>query len=114
VCYGLAGVIESNPEDTIVLNMEATDYRSNFAKTILFALIPVFRKYLSVSRWNLPGYFSVSFRFPQVTEQIDGELPRRFFLSALLSLVISMTGRPERSARALRDGADIVREAIGN
>ena len=31
-------------------------------------IVPVFRKYLSVSRWNLPGYFSVSFRFPQVTE----------------------------------------------
>jgi len=32
---------------------------------------------------------------------------------ALLSLVISMTGRSKRSARALRDGADVVREAIG-
>jgi len=30
--------------------------------------VPVFRKYLSVSWWNLPGYFSVSFPFPQVTE----------------------------------------------
>jgi len=46
--------------------------------------------------------------------QIVGDLPRRFFLSALLSLVINMTGRSERSARALRDGADVVREAIGN
>jgi hypothetical protein len=46
--------------------------------------------------------------------QIVGDLPGRFFLSALLSLVISMTGRSERSARALRDGADVVREAIGN
>ena len=46
--------------------------------------------------------------------QIIGDLPRRFFLSALLSLVISMTGRSERSARALRDGADVVREAIAN
>ena len=46
--------------------------------------------------------------------QIDGDLPRRFFLSALLSLMISMTGRSERSARALRDGADVVREAVGN
>jgi len=36
------------------------------------------------------------------------------FLSALLSLVISKTGRSERSARALHDGADVVREAIGN
>jgi len=47
-------------------------------------------------------------------QQIVGDLPGRFFLSALLSLVISMTGRSERSARALRDGADVVREAIGN
>ena len=46
--------------------------------------------------------------------QIVGDLPGRFFLSALLSLVISMTGWSERSARALRDGADVVREAIGN
>jgi len=46
--------------------------------------------------------------------QIVGDLPDRFFLAALLSLVISMTGRSERSARALRDGADVVREAIGN
>ena len=46
--------------------------------------------------------------------QIVGDLPGRFFLSALLSLVISMTGRSERSARALHDGADVVREAIGN
>ena len=44
--------------------------------------------------------------------QIVGDLPGRFLLSALLSLVISMTGRSERSARALRDGADVVREAI--
>ena len=46
--------------------------------------------------------------------QIDGDLPRRFFMSDLLSLVISMKGRSERSARALRDGADVVREAIGS
>jgi len=46
--------------------------------------------------------------------QIDVDLPRRFFLSALLSLVISKTGRSERSARALREGAEVVREAIGN
>jgi len=46
--------------------------------------------------------------------QIDGDLPRWFFWSALFSLVISMIGRSERSARALREGADVVREAIGN
>ena len=37
-------------------------------KRFFSKIVPVFRKYLSVSRWNLPGYFSVSFRFPQVTE----------------------------------------------
>ena len=51
-------------------------------------------------------------------QKIDSDLPRRFFLSALLSLVISKTGRSERSAgaldTALRDGVDVVREAIGN
>ena len=46
--------------------------------------------------------------------QIVSDPPGRFFLSALLSLVISMTGRSERSARVLRDGADVVRETIGN
>ena len=37
-------------------------------KRFFSKIVPVFRKYLSVSRWNLPGLFSVSFRFPQVTE----------------------------------------------
>jgi len=46
--------------------------------------------------------------------QIVGDLPDRFFLSALLSLVISTTGTSERSARALRDGVDVVREAMAN
>jgi len=46
--------------------------------------------------------------------QIVGDLPGWIFLSALLSLVISMTGRSKRSARALCDGVDVVREATGN
>jgi len=37
-------------------------------KRFFSKIVPVFRKYLSVSQWNLPGYFSVSFWFPQVTE----------------------------------------------
>jgi len=37
-------------------------------KRFFSIFFPIFRKYLSVSPWNLPGYFSVSFRFPQVTE----------------------------------------------
>jgi len=47
----------------IWLFIETTDYRSNFAKTILSENCSCFWKNLSVSRWNLPGYFSVSFRF---------------------------------------------------
>ena len=45
----------------------ATDYRSNFAQTILFENCSCFSK-IPFSRWNLRGYFSVSFRFLQVTE----------------------------------------------
>jgi len=54
----------------ISLSIEGTDYRSNLAwqKQFFSKNVPVSRKYLSVSRGNLPGYFSVSFRFPQVTE----------------------------------------------
>jgi len=37
-------------------------------KRFFSKIVPVFEKNLSASRWNLPGYFSVSFRFPQVTE----------------------------------------------
>ena len=64
---------------------------------------------ISVSHFDSRRSLSLANR-----RQIVGDLPRWFFLSALLSLVISMTGRSERSARALRDGADVVREAIGN
>ena len=115
----------------VSLFIERTDYRSNVAKTILFENCSCFSK-IPFSISNLPGYFRVSFRFPQVTEfgkstanrrQIFGDLLGRFFLSKLLSLVIctpyrsschSMTGRSDRSARALRDGADVVRGAKGN
>ena len=37
-------------------------------KRFFSKIIPVFRKYLSVSPWNLSRCFSVSFRFLQVTE----------------------------------------------
>jgi len=37
-------------------------------KRFFWRIVPVFRKYLSVSRWNLQGYFSVSLRFLQVTQ----------------------------------------------
>jgi len=110
------GVLSAWKCDEILLFIEGPDYWSNFAKTILFENCSCFSK--------IP--FSISVKSPRIFQcfisisaghwvrQIDGDLPRRFFLSALLSLVISMTGRSERSARALRDGADVVREAIGN
>jgi len=100
----------------ILLFIEATDYRSNFAKTILCEICSCFSK--------IP--FSISVESPKIFQclnsipaghwvrHIDGDLPRWFFLSVLLILVISMIGRSKRSARALRDGADVVREVIGN
>jgi len=51
-----------------VLSIEVTDHRWILRKRFFSKIVPVFRKYLPVSWWNLPGYFSVSFRFPQVTE----------------------------------------------
>ena len=100
----------------ILLYIEATDYRSNFAKTILFENSFCFSKVSFCISVEFPRIFQCLISIPagHRIRQIDGDLPRRFFLSALLSLVISMTGRSERSARALRDGADVVREAIGN
>jgi hypothetical protein len=100
----------------ILLFIETTDYRSNFAKTILFEIFSCFwKKRFSISVES-PRIFQCLISMPagHWVRHIDGDLPRRFFLSALLSLGISMTGRSERSARALRDGADVVREAIGN
>ena len=51
----------------VSLFIERTDYRSNVAKTILFENCSCFSK-IPFSISNLPGYFRVSFRFPQVTE----------------------------------------------
>ena len=60
-------LLDCNSE--IFLYIEATDSRSNFAKTILFENCSCFSKIpFIVSPWNFPGYFSVSFRFPQVTD----------------------------------------------
>jgi len=98
--------------------IEATDYRSNFAKTILFEICSCFSKIPFSMSVESPRIFQCLISIPAghwvTSRQIDGDLPRRFFLSVLLSLVISMTGRSERSARALHDGADVVREAIRN
>jgi len=99
-----------------MLFIEATDYRSNFAKTILFENCSCFSKIPFSISVESPRIFQCLISIPlgHWVRQIDGDLPRWFFLSALLSLAISMTGRSERSARALRDGADVVREAIGS
>jgi len=100
----------------ILLFIESTDYRSSFAKTILFENCSCFSKIPFSMSVECPRIFQCLISIPagHWVRQIDGDLPRRFFLSAILSLVISMTGRSERSARALRDDADVVREAIGN
>jgi len=100
----------------ILLNIEATDYRSNFAKTILFENCSCFSRIPFSISVESPRIFQCLISIPagHWVRQIDGDLPRRFFLSALLSLVISMPEISERSARALRNGADVVREAIGN
>jgi len=102
------------------LYIEATDYRSNFAKTILFKNRSCCSKIMipfSISdRMESPRIFQCLISIPagHWVWQIDSDLPRRFFLSALLSRVISMTKKSERSARAVCDGADVVCEAVVN
>ena len=88
-------------------------------KRFFSKIVPVFRKYLSVSRWNLPGYFRVSFRFPQVTEFGKSTANRR--RSSWPILFVSIT-QPcdlhDRKIRPIRKSAarwrGRVREAIGN
>ena len=112
-------IVLSNRVGNFVIYRE-TDYRSNLAKTILFENCSLFFEntfqYLGGISQDISGSHFDSRRSLSSANrrQIVGDLPGRFFLSALLSLVISMTGRSKRSARALREGADVVREAIGN
>jgi len=96
--------------------IEMTDYRSNFEKTILFENCSCFLKRTYRISVECPRIFQCLISIPadNWVRQIDGDLPFQLFLSALLSLVISKTGRSERSVRALRDGADVVREAVGS
>jgi len=110
------GVLSVRLFSEILLFIEATDYRSNFAKTILFENCSCFSKIPFIISQESPRIFQCLISIPagHWVGQIDGDLLRRFFWSALLSLVINMTGRSERSARALRDGADVVCEAVGN
>ena len=104
------------PLTEVSLFIERTDYRSNLAKTILFENCSCFSKIPFSVSVESPRIFQCLISIPagHWVRQIDGDLPRRFFWSALISLVMSKIGRSERSARALRDGADVVREAIGN
>jgi len=89
---------ENNPFRKLFLFFEYTfQYLGGISKDISVSLFDSHRSLSSANQ-----------------RRIVSDLPRQFFLSALLSLVISMTGKSERSARALRDGADVVREAIGN
>jgi len=93
-----------------------SDYWSNFAKTVLFENCSCFSKIpFSISVESLRIFQClISIPAGHWVWQIDSDLPRWSFLSTLLSLVIIMTGRSERSARAMRDGADVVCETIGN
>ena len=115
LCYQCVVLLYTLVE--VSLSIERTDYRSNLAKTILFENCSCFSKIpfsISVeSPRRFQGFDSRMSLSPANRRQIVGDLPDRFFLSALLNLVICMTGRSDRSARALRDGADVVREAIG-
>ena len=100
----------------ILLFKKATDYRSNFANTILFENCSCFSKIPFSISVESPRIFQclISISAGHWIRQIDGDLPRWFCSSALFILVISMTGRSERSARALSENADVVREAVGN
>jgi len=61
-------IVLSNLEWEISLFIERLIIDQIWRKQFFWKIVPVFRKYLSISRRNLPGYFRVSFRFPQVTE----------------------------------------------
>ena len=97
-------------EKEISLFIERTDYRSNLAKTILFENLFLFFENTFQYLGGISQDISVSHFDSRRSQssanrrQIVGDLPDRFFLSALLSLVISMTGDPndpqERCAMA--------------
>jgi len=84
----------------ILLFIQVTDYRLNFAKTILFENCSKIPFSISVES---PRIFQCLILIPagHWVRQIDGDL-RRFFLSALLSLVISMIRTIRKSAARWR------------
>jgi len=65
-----------------------------FAKTFLFENCSCFSKIPFSVSVESPRIFQCLILIPAShwVRQIDGDLPRRFFLSALLNLVINMTG----------------------
>jgi len=75
-------------------------------KRFISKIVPVFRKYLSVSRWNLPGYFSISFRFPQVTEFGKSTANRRRSISQILFVSFTQPcDQRDRKIRMIRKSA---------
>jgi len=75
-------------------------------KRFFSKIVPVFRKYLSVSRWNLPEYFSVSFRFPQVTEFGKSTANRRRSTSPILFVSFTQPcDQHDRKIRTIRKSA---------
>jgi len=96
--YWCVGVLQLS---WFFVKIEATDNRSNFAETILFENGSCFSKIPYSISVESPRIFQclISISAGHWVWQIDGHLPRRTFLSALLSLVISMTGRSKRSAK---------------
>ena len=75
-------------------------------KRFFSKIVPVFWKYLSVSRWNLPGYFSVSFRFPQVTEFGKSTANRRRSISQILFVSFTQPcDQRDRKIRMIRKSA---------
>ena len=75
-------------------------------KRFFSIIVPVFRKYLSVSRWNLPGYFRVSFRFPQVTEFGKSTANRRRSTSPILFVSFTQPcDQHDRKIRTIRKSA---------
>ena len=85
-------ILDSDSE--ILLNIEVTDYRSNFVKTILFEYNSCFSKIPFCISVESPRIFQCLISIPadHWVRRIDGDLPRRFFVS-FTQLVISKTGR---------------------
>jgi len=99
-CYHLAALllayskVEFVKTDELWYFIQTTDYRSNFAKTILFENCFCFSKINFSISVESPRIFQCLISIPadHWVRRIDGDLPRRFFVS-FTQLVISKTGR---------------------